>query len=529
MCAAVVLALTALGAGTRLPTHALDSGGLGLALYSNNARSNSNLYASAAQLDDDDDNGEEDEYRVLLYIDPSDERQHILPSLERRGIECRMLHSAAAAAKIVELDPSVADRVRENIAPPAGMESEWAAEELPEGIVIVGVLCGSDGGLADAERLQDALVPHRSNGVNPARRDKYLMVEVMRAAGLASQQQAVTADWAATKAFIATQQLPVVLKPRRGQASVLVGLAQSEDEAERMDAVLRDSSVSIERLDVESNVVVQQHVGGDEWVVDTVSANGEHKALALWRYDKGRANGAPFVYFSDELRPMEGAVERALIGYAFDALDALGWRWGPCHMEIKLAPNIPPGRRDRERDLGESDVQTGAEASDEQAGADARAADGTLPLTPVLIEVNAGRWNGVDFQQLTSLCTGYDAYEATLDAYLDDDAWADTPRLPPTSLRGHARLVKLVSSVAGTLRRDPAEAHAEALAAMPSLMRFEPEPSSVGEHVDLTVDLASAAGFAYLLHADEATLTADYQTLRELQPRLFDVGADGAE
>ena len=60
-------------------------------------------------------------------------------------------------------------------------------------------------------------------------------------------------------------------------------------------------------------------------------------------------------------------------------------------------------------------------------------------------------------------------------------------------------------------------------------MRFEPEPSSVGEHVDLTVDLASAAGFAYLLHADEATLTADYQTLRELQPRLFDVGADGAE
>jgi hypothetical protein len=39
--------------------------------------------------------------RVLLYVDPCDERQHILPSLERRGVECLLLHSTAAADKIL--------------------------------------------------------------------------------------------------------------------------------------------------------------------------------------------------------------------------------------------------------------------------------------------------------------------------------------------------------------------------------------------------------------------------------------------
>ena len=32
---------------------------------------------------------------------------------------------------------------------------------------------------------------------------------------------------------------------------------------------------------------------GEEWVVDTVSRAGEHKCVALWRYGKGEANGAP--------------------------------------------------------------------------------------------------------------------------------------------------------------------------------------------------------------------------------------------
>jgi hypothetical protein len=175
------------------------------------------------------------------------------------------------------------------------MELVWAADALPD-CDIVGVLCGSDGGLADAERLQDVLVPARSNGRNPARRDKFLMLEAMRSAGLDAPMQAAPASWEEARSFLASQRYPVVLKPRRGQASVLVGLAHDEAGARRMDSILRDAGThtSIDTSELaagDENVLIQEYVGGDEWVVDTVSAAGEHKVLALWQYDKGTANG----------------------------------------------------------------------------------------------------------------------------------------------------------------------------------------------------------------------------------------------
>ena len=37
------------------------------------------------------------------------------------------------------------------------------------------------------------------------------------------------------------------------------------------------------------------------------------------------------------------------------------------------------------------------------------------------------------------------------------------------------------------------------------------------------------AGFVHLLHADEAVVEADYQTLRKLQPTMFHVDGTGAE
>ena len=80
--------------------------------------------------------------------------------------------------------------------------------------------------------------------------------------------------------------------------------------------------------------VVQEYLVGEEWIVDTVSRNGQHKIVALWRYDKGEANGAPFVYFGVEAMASDGC--EALCEYAVHVLAALEWSWGPCHLEIML-------------------------------------------------------------------------------------------------------------------------------------------------------------------------------------------------
>lgn len=112
------------------------------------------------------------------------------------------------------------------------------------------------------------------------------------------------------------------------------------------------------------------------------------------------------------------------------------------------------------------------------------------------------------------MCIGYNAYDATLDAYLDEEAWAALPPLPPRVLRGAGRprcptlehaalsqplspphtfwtvcsergagLVKLVSSVEGKLVQD-----VQMPDGLDSLVRWDPEPASAGD------DVVSASG-----------------------------------
>ena len=62
---------------------------------------------------------------------------------------------------------------------------------------------------------------------------------------------------------------------------------------------------------------------------------------------------------------MAGEAECQIVQYALGALDALGWRWGPAHTELKMTE------------------------------------DG-----PRLVEVNAGRFNGIDFKSIVDVCVG---------------------------------------------------------------------------------------------------------------------------
>jgi hypothetical protein len=170
--------------------------------------------------------------------------------------------------------------------------------------------------------------------------------------------------------------------------------------------------------------------------------------------------------------------------YAFAVLDALAFRWGPAHIEVKRTP----------------------------AG-------------PILVEINAGRWNGVNFKLLADICVGHNAIDATLDAFLSPRAWGALPRTPPPELRGCARYVKLVSSCEGRLSERAAALFESLPSELPSLLRLQTDAARPGERVDLTVDLASSAGFAHLVHQDAAVLERDYERLRQLQRdgSLFEV------
>ena len=105
--------------------------------------------------------------RVVLFVDPCGDTQ-ATAAVEARGAEVLPLNSPATAEAMAGRDWCDADVPQ---APDEGEEERWAAERLA-GVRLEGVLCGSDAGLACAERLQHALLPERSNGLVAARRDK---------------------------------------------------------------------------------------------------------------------------------------------------------------------------------------------------------------------------------------------------------------------------------------------------------------------------------------------------------------------
>jgi len=269
-----------------------------------------------------------------------------------------------------------------------------------------------------------------------------------------------------------------VLKPRRGTGGCGVALACDEAHARRaFEALQAPFSPDDE---VAAAPLLQEYLAGEEWVVDTASRDGEHKAVALWRYSKGPANGAPFVYRYDELMPAAGEREARLVEYALGVLEAVGWRWGPCHIELKQTSR-----------------------------------------GPAIVEVNAGRCNGVSFASLTGPCVGYTQYDAAFASLADDDtAWRALPPLPPPSLRSSARLVKLVATRAGRLRRLDPEV-AAAMRALPSVRQLEPRYTARGEQVCLTTDLPSAAGYVLLRHANHSQVEEDCRTIEELQSGLL--------
>jgi len=397
---------------------------------------------------------------------------------------------------------------------PAGPdELEAWRSSLPPSLEVRGVYCESDSGLDDAERLGEALglCPARHDGRNPARRDKFLMNEAVAAAGLDTvrQRSCGTADEA--EEFARGLGLGdedsggdgaamAVVKPLRGVASDDVHLCRTLPSVRSAFGKIEGSQVfGSARSETYDRVLVQEFARGTEYAVDVVCRDGERKAVALWRYDKRPVNGAPFVYHATRLVPAGGVddpdrVGRAVCEYAFEALDALGVRWGLSHVEVIAGPGP----------------------------------DGTVRTR--LVEVNC-RQHNADFVPLTNAVVGYNALDVVVDAHLGelggDGGWDDVPTLPST--RAHGAIVHLVSHVEGRITDINYDVLAE-MEGLPSVvdMHVYPQFMEVGNEVERTVDIRTDSGWIHLLNSDGDEFEGDYERIVELQRRMFDVeGGEG--
>mmetsp|Transcript_15304 Transcript_15304/g.20191 ORF Transcript_15304/g.20191 Transcript_15304/m.20191 type:complete len:873 (+) Transcript_15304:272-2890(+) len=345
---------------------------------------------------------------------------------------------------------------------------------------VVASLVGCESGV----ELNDAISSKlglASNGTSKseARRDKYAMQEAVRASGLRAIKQKVATSFSEVMAFVTKENLrDWILKPRRSAGSQGVHKCSNAEEARRAF----DEITNQETIFGESNpdVLVQEFLVGKEYVVDTVSSNGEHKAVAIWEYDKIFMHGSAFVYLDDHLYQTEdGVKEKQLTEYVFKVLEALQVKYGPCHAEAMW--------------LAEEN-------------------------RPCLIEIGTRPHGaGGNFPILCDPVYGYNQLDVTIDAYLYPQKFAQIPTIP-LSMKGLGVQYKMICYEEGILE----SVDFEELEKMQSFVGIDMH-RHVGEHVVKTIDLVTSPAIVRLVHSDASVVNRDKALLRELERNMLKI------
>ncbi|RLN89512.1 hypothetical protein BBJ28_00002022 [Nothophytophthora sp. Chile5] len=434
--------------------------------------------------------GGADREQAVVVVDPYSTGSTLAQRLLDRGYACVCLYSDTLEVmreRMNHLPPALTARFSAVVFHDGGAADSDAAvqttiaslDRAVAGVDLVGVVAGAETGVLLADQLSEhyGLTTNGMRG-SAARRNKFLMGEKVRAAGIRAARQLLATKWSQAESFVRQElslsgadALRVIVKPVESAGSDDVTLCRSMEDVRRAFGRIQGK---INGLGLENQAtLLQEYLDGTEYVVDTVSRAGVHKVVAVWEYDKRAANGAPFVYYGVLLRAAPaGSLLSAVADYVLRVLDALEIVHGPGHAEVKVV-------------------------------------DGQ----PCLVEIGARCHGGAgSYLPIVNRCVGYNHVDCALDAYFDGPAFDRLPERP-TQLRAHGCEAMLVTYESGTLTGFPGREELEQLPSTISTMFFIHE----NEPLVATVDMFSTPGSVIMVHEDEKQLQRDYERIRELE------------
>ncbi|MEU3002145.1 ATP-grasp domain-containing protein [Streptomyces sp. NPDC006995] len=343
----------------------------------------------------------------------------------------------------------------------------------------VAVVSGGEIGVELADLLAERLgLPGNGTALSAARRDKHLMIETVRAAGLRAARQLFATDAEELTAWHRDLGGRVVVKPPRGAGSQGVTFCDTPEESVAAFRLLAGADDVFSQPN--NGAVVQEYLAGTEYMVNTVSRDGRHHVCDVWHTDRASRNGV--VDLCDALRLIDSGsrVVASLTDYAFSVLDALGIRYGPAHLEIRMTP------------AGPCLVEVGA-----------RIAGGGIPATAGL---------GIGASQL----------EWTVDAVLRPERFHERAGAP-YEIRRYAAIYGMVSPVEGVLRAYRGIEEIERLEGLHTLTPLV----RPGQEIRRTVDDLTYPVIVTLLHELDEVVRRDLNTIRHLDGAGF-YSVDGA-
>jgi biotin carboxylase len=360
-----------------------------------------------------------------------------------------------------------------------GMEGMAGIDETAAALAaypLVAVLPGAEPGVQLADALSERMgLATNGTAMSAARRDKFLMIEALRAAGIRCARQFSSSSPEELAAWAEREgSYPVVVKPQRSAGSDSVSICHDADEVARSARTILD----VDDLFCEANttVLVQSYLDGPEFVIDTVSADGDRYVCGAWQYLKTVDAGRPLYERDIVLDPADAPVPD-LIAYVDTVLDALAIRHGPTHAEVIMT------------------------------------ADG-----PALVELGA-RLNGALHPDYQDRCFGTNQADATALAYARPDEFR-------RRLGGRVYEKRAAGMVYNSrTRRDGVvraidQAVVDEIEALPSVyrvvLRLRP-----GDRIRPTRELRTSPLRVDLMADDEAQITVDQKTIAELADLVY--------
>ena len=202
------------------------------------------------------------------------------------------------------------------------------------------VIAGADEGIYLADALAAALnLPGNSPQTTAYRRNKYIMAECLSKNNLASiphfQSETVeeVVKWAKQQA-----QWPLIIKPVDGAGTE--GFYICADPLELHDAAAKLLNMQSLLGHRHSNILCQPFMQGTEYMVNTISVDGEHHVTDIWCCNKIMKNQSMIYDYSISIS-IESDVYAILTPYIYAVLDALDVVEGLAHSEVMLTAQGP--------------------------------------------------------------------------------------------------------------------------------------------------------------------------------------------
>ncbi|MFE6689173.1 ATP-grasp domain-containing protein [Streptomyces sp. NPDC057743] len=340
----------------------------------------------------------------------------------------------------------------------------------------VAVIPDSEFGVPFADLLSERM-GLLTNGTkySSARRDKYEMIETIKAAGLRGARQLLVTDAEELRSWHRGLGGRIVIKPLCSAGSDGVHYCDTPEQAARAHTSL----VGTENVFSMPNeaVLAQEYVVGTEYAINTVSRDGKHHVCDIWTSTHINANGVLDLCDGLVLLPHKGARIDRVVAYCEQVLDALGIQHGPAHLDVKMTPS-----------------------------------------GPCLIEVGA-RMGGGWTDHYARLGTGESQLNWTVDAYIDPERFFARHQ-ERYEVRQFVAGAPMISPVEGTLRAYRGLERLEALESYHGVRTFV-EP---GSPIRRTVNDLSYPLLVELRHEVLDVVLRDLATVRYLDgPEFYEV------